>query len=116
MGCCRSLAQTDWNAYHAVFLSLELDPSKLKAPRQFSRSTARSRDGDGSLWTETPAEKQQRLADEVVGKRRRAADPDPEDDEKKRRKKDEENIRRGVEAYNVSTLECIKRRYLLMAL
>jgi hypothetical protein len=82
-----------------------LDPSKLKAPRQFSRSTAPSRSGDNSLWTETPAEKQQRLADEVMGKRRRAADPDPEEDEKKRRKKDEENIRRGVEEYNVSALE-----------
>jgi len=40
-----------------------------------------------------------------MGKRRRAADPDPEEDEKKRRKKDEENIRRGVEEYNVSALE-----------
>ncbi len=101
---CRSQAQTDRNAYHAIFL-IALDPSKLKAPRQFSRSTAPSRDVDNSLWTETPAEKQQRLADEVMGKRRRAADPDPEGDEKKRRKKDEENVRRGVEEYNVSNLE-----------
>ena len=56
---------------------------------------------DNSLWTETPAEKQQRLADEVVGKRRRAADPVPEDDEKKKRRKDEEVIRRGVKEYTV---------------
>ncbi|KAK2459794.1 hypothetical protein APHAL10511_008226 [Amanita phalloides] len=80
-----------------------LDPSRLKAPRQFSRSTAPPRKADNSLWTETPAEKQQRLADEVMGKRRRVVDLEPDgddnDDEKKRRRKDEEHLRRGVEAY-----------------
>jgi hypothetical protein len=80
-------------------LLASLDPTRLKAPRQFSRSTASSSKGDGSLWTETPAEKQQRLADEVMGKRRRALDPEPEDDDKKRRRKDEEHIRKGVNEY-----------------
>ncbi|KAF8638679.1 hypothetical protein AX17_002024 [Amanita inopinata Kibby_2008] len=77
-----------------------LDPTRLKA-RQFSRTTKPSSSKvDNSLWTETPAEKQQRLADEVVGKRRRAVDPVPEEtDENKRRKKDDENIRRGVDEY-----------------
>ncbi|KIL61870.1 hypothetical protein M378DRAFT_82004 [Amanita muscaria Koide BX008] len=84
-------------------LLANLDPTKLKAPRQFSRTKGASSSGggDSSLWTETPAEKQQRLADEVVGKRRRAADPVPEDDDKKKRKKDEEYIRKGVNDYTV---------------
>ncbi|KAF8626461.1 hypothetical protein AX15_004865 [Amanita polypyramis BW_CC] len=78
-----------------------LDPTRLKGPRQFSRSTTSSGVGVSSLWTETPAEKQQRLVDEVIGKRRRAVDPEPEleDDEKKKKKKDEEHIKRGVEEY-----------------
>lgn len=63
---------------------------------------------DMSLWTETPAERQQRLADEVSGKKRRVADaPVVEDmDEKarkKRRKEEEETIRKGVEEHTVST-------------
>ncbi|KAG6804762.1 hypothetical protein H0H92_002566, partial [Tricholoma furcatifolium] len=54
-----------------------------------------------SLWTETPAERQQRLADEVAGKKRRAVDTvvDDEDDDKKRRKMEEYKIRKGVEEY-----------------
>ncbi|KAG6865827.1 hypothetical protein C0991_011446 [Blastosporella zonata] len=79
-----------------------LDPTKLKA-RQFSRSTAPvSKKTDNSLWTETPAERQQRLADEVSGKKRRAVDTKVDDepsDEKKRRRMDEEIIRKGVEDY-----------------
>ena len=62
-----------------------------------------------SLWTETPAERQQRLADELSGKRRRAvnADPDAEDDvdARKRRRYDEE-VRKGVDAYTVFSILC----------
>jgi hypothetical protein len=101
---CHSLAQADRNTHYETY-NVALDPTRLKAPRQFSRSTAPAREVDNSLWTETPAEKMQRLADEVVGKRRRPADPDPEDDEKKRRRKDEELIRRGVNDYTVSVFE-----------
>ncbi|KAJ3483558.1 hypothetical protein NLI96_g6227 [Meripilus lineatus] len=82
-----------------------IDPTKLNKPRQFARSAAPRRDVDTTLWTETPAERQQRLADEVSGKRRRAvnADPDVGDEEqeaelRKRRKRDEQ-IRRGVEEH-----------------
>lgn len=79
-----------------------LDPTKLKA-RQFSRSTAPAKKQDSSLWTETPAERQQRLADEVLGRKRRATEDIPvgEDDteEMKRRKKDDEAIRHGVDEY-----------------
>jgi hypothetical protein len=85
----------------------ELDPSKLSKPRQFSRSTAPARVVDNTLWTETPAERQQRLADEVMGKKRRAEnadvtnqDPLEEEEANKRRKRDAE-IQRQVDEYTV---------------
>ncbi|GBE78575.1 GPALPP motifs-containing protein [Sparassis crispa] len=80
-----------------------IDPSKLNRPRRFARSAAPARDVDSSLWTETPAERQQRVADEVAGKRRRAADVDAVDvegeGEMKKRRKHEEEVRRGVEEH-----------------
>ncbi|KAF9481238.1 hypothetical protein BDN70DRAFT_876550 [Pholiota conissans] len=82
-----------------------LDPTKLKA-RQFSRGTAPTVNSknDMSLWTETPAERQQRLADEVSGKKRRVTDAPVDEDmdekaRKRRRKEEEEAIRRGVEEH-----------------
>ncbi|ETW87722.1 hypothetical protein HETIRDRAFT_469948 [Heterobasidion irregulare TC 32-1] len=79
-----------------------LDPTKLSKPRQFSRSTAPARKVDNSLWTETPAERQQRLADEVLGKKRRIENADAtegdEDEARKKRKRDAE-IRREVEEH-----------------
>ncbi|KAI0286648.1 hypothetical protein BGY98DRAFT_941307 [Russula aff. rugulosa BPL654] len=89
-----------------------LDPTKLNKPRQFSRSTATPKTVDNSLWTETPAERQQRLADEVMGKKRRVenADLDQEGDEEdagagadgaKRRKREAE-LQRQVEEYTRS--------------
>ncbi|KAG6848247.1 hypothetical protein H0H93_001973 [Arthromyces matolae] len=79
-----------------------LDPKKLTKARQFSKSTAVQSTSDTSLWTETPAERQQRLADEVSGKKRRAADTHAEveaGEDIKRRKKEEAAIRRGVDDY-----------------
>ncbi|CDO70954.1 hypothetical protein BN946_scf184829.g63 [Trametes cinnabarina] len=58
--------------------------------------------GYNSLWTETPAERQQRIADEVAGKRRRAADVDPTEDtdpDARKRRRYEEEVRRGVEEH-----------------
>ncbi|KAG2340302.1 hypothetical protein BDR05DRAFT_890106 [Suillus weaverae] len=82
-------------------LLASLDPTKAR-PRQFARSAAPSRDNSGSsLWTETPAERQQRLADEVAGRKRPAANAPPEEDSHdtaKRRRRDED-IRRGVEEH-----------------
>ncbi|KAH9005875.1 hypothetical protein EDB86DRAFT_2770512, partial [Lactarius hatsudake] len=82
-----------------------LDPTKLNKPRQFSRSTAPARVVDNTLWTETPAERQQRLADEVMGKKRRVEnadladlDPHAEEDANKRRKRDAE-LQRQVEEF-----------------
>ncbi|GLB36803.1 putative protein of unknown function (DUF3752) [Lyophyllum shimeji] len=84
-------------------LLAKLDPTKLKGGRQFSRSSAPAAGKtDSSLWTETPAERQQRLADEVSGKKRRAVDTATDEDavaERKRSKVEEERIRRGVEEY-----------------
>ncbi len=56
-----------------------------------------------SLWTETPAERQQRITDEVQGKKRRVTDAPVEDDDaqevirKHRRKQEEEAIKKGVD-------------------
>jgi hypothetical protein len=87
--------------------NIALDPTKLNKPRQFSRSTAPPRVVDNTLWTETPAERQQRVADEVMGKKRRVenaddVDQDPlaEEDTNKRRKRDAE-LQRQVDEYTV---------------
>ena len=88
---------------------LAIDPTKLTKPRQFARTAAPSRDVDTSLWTETPAERQARLADEVSGKRRRAVNADPELDEEKqlesrKRQRYEQEICKGVDEHTVSLL------------
>jgi hypothetical protein len=85
-----------------------LDPTKLNKPRQFSRSAAPPKKVDNTLWTETPAERQQRLADEVMGRKRRVenadpdqdADADAKDDASKRRKRDAQ-LQRKVDEYTV---------------
>jgi hypothetical protein len=89
--------------------SLAIDPTKLTKPRQFARTAQPSRDVDTSLWTETPAERQARLADEVSGKRRRAVNADPDMDESKqlaaqKRRKYEQEVRKGVEEHTVSNI------------
>ncbi|OCH94179.1 hypothetical protein OBBRIDRAFT_789527 [Obba rivulosa] len=79
-----------------------IDPTKLNRPRQFARTAQPSRDTDNSLWTETPAERQQRIADEVAGKRRRAVDvahSGDDDADSRKRRRHEEEIRRGVEEH-----------------
>ena len=80
----------------------------MKRPRKFAATEQTARDADSSLWTETPAERQQRIADEVAGKRRRvtdksAMDPEAEREMRKRRKYEEE-VRRGVEEHTVGHL------------
>jgi len=82
-----------------------LDPTKLKA-RQFARTATATRKVDNSLWTETPAERQQRIADEVSGKKRRAVNAEdsvsPEEAlaARKKQRRDEE-IKRNVDEYTV---------------
>lgn len=102
LGCTSHYLQFHPTRLKDIFFTA-LDPTKLKA-RQFARSAAPSKKTDNSLWTETPAERQQRIADEVSGKKRRAAnapDEEPDPDAIKRLKRDQE-IRRGVEAHTVS--------------
>lgn len=60
------------------------DPLSLKSRGFSQNSRVQSKagagvpnvDGDGSLWTETPAQKEQRLKDEMLGNRKRATDAD----------------------------------------
>ncbi|KAH9820560.1 hypothetical protein DFH28DRAFT_1079419 [Melampsora americana] len=60
-------------------LPASIDPTKIKS-RGFKQTskphsgTVERQGGTGSLWTETPAERAQRLEDEAMGKRRRAED------------------------------------------
>ena len=77
----------------------------MKRPRKFAASEQTARNADNSLWTETPAERQQRIADEVAGKRRRVTDTsatNPEEErELRKRRRYEEEVRRGVEEHTV---------------
>lgn len=103
----RILLPTTYSPDKQTYHCLDLDTTKMKA-RQFSRSTAPAKKVDNSLWTETPAERQQRLADEVLGKKRRAVNADdsagPEDTAEARKKqKRDEQIRAGVDEHTVST-------------
>ncbi|KAJ1310718.1 hypothetical protein OPQ81_009241 [Rhizoctonia solani] len=107
----KALKRDDWMLAPPTSSDLfsSLDPTKLKN-RQFSRSTNDKKAAASNLWTETPAERQQRLADEVSGKRKRAEDAAAEgvsvtvDDEDmaKRRKRDRE-LREQIEAHNKSS-------------
>ncbi|GAB1525973.1 hypothetical protein RhiTH_009139 [Rhizoctonia solani] len=107
----KALKRDDWMLAPPTSSDLfsSLDPTKLKN-RQFSRSTNDKKAAASNLWTETPAERQQRLADEVSGKRKRAEDAAAQgvsataDDEDiaKRRKRDRE-LREQIEAHNKSS-------------
>ncbi|KAF8329117.1 uncharacterized protein EI90DRAFT_3125426 [Cantharellus anzutake] len=109
----KKLKRDDWMLVPPKSSDLlgHLDVTKLKA-RQFSRSSGDKREsGPSPLWTETPAERQKRIAEEVMGKRKRTeesgiADPavDEEDivEERKRRKRDAD-INKVVEEHNKSS-------------
>ncbi len=94
----------------SLFIAIiALDPTKLNKPRQFARSAAPAKEMENNLWTETPAERQQRLADEVSGKRRRAVNADnsmsaEEALEARKRQKMDESIRKGVDEHTVRPL------------
>lgn len=99
-------------------LLLAIDPTKLTKGRQFARTAQPSRDADNSLWTETPAQRQQRIADEVAGKRRRATDVSAveEDADARKRRKYEEEVRKGVEEHTVRhTISRARERCLTQA-
>ncbi|WWD20999.1 hypothetical protein CI109_105480 [Kwoniella shandongensis] len=84
-----------------------VDPLR-KRPTTFSKSTAEPSDIDNTLWTETPAEKAQRIADEVAGVKRkkdkageRIVSYEEEEDERRKRRRDRE-ILQGVEKHTAS--------------
>ncbi|KIR58544.1 hypothetical protein I314_05792 [Cryptococcus bacillisporus CA1873] len=81
-----------------------VDPLKKRATT-FSRSTAQP-ETDSSVWTETPAEKAQRIADEVAGVKRKkdkAGDRiltfEEEEEDRRKRRRDME-IKQELHKYN----------------
>ncbi|KAJ6489510.1 hypothetical protein C8R47DRAFT_1215322 [Mycena vitilis] len=84
-----------------------LDPTKLRL-RQFARTSAPSKTADNILWTEMPAERQLRLADEVSGKKRRVANTGDavsavDELEARKRQRIDEDLRRDVEEHTRQT-------------
>jgi hypothetical protein len=84
-----------------------LDPKVLSKPRQFrATASAANTSSEVNLWTETPEERQKRLADEVMGRKRRVVDANSEETDEGRREREvkrrrEEEIRKEVEEHNV---------------
>lgn len=112
--CCLDQVFSSFLLIESVFLILlflGIDPTKLKS-RSFQsgpKAQKSTRPGgiggdDGpNLWTETPAERQQRLQDEALGKKRRAenANPEEEDTEETRRKRARDRrLKEEVERHN----------------
>jgi hypothetical protein len=90
-----------------------MDSTKLKS-RTFQQSAGiassakTSKGGGTNLWTESPAERQQRLEDELLGKRKRAeisaaggGDEEDTDDQRRKRERDWQ-LREEVDRHNVS--------------
>ncbi|GAA6003844.1 hypothetical protein JCM10207_006432 [Rhodosporidiobolus poonsookiae] len=85
-----------------------MDTTKLKS-RGFATgkaaASAGKKEGPSNLWTETPAERQQRLADEMMGKKRKAENAPAEeetDDERRKRIRDRQ-LKDEVERHNRSS-------------
>ena len=85
-----------------------IDPTRLNKGRKFApTNNPNAGSTDTSLWTETPAERQQRLADELSGKKRRKENSEIPDDgglgalEARKRQKTESEIQRAVAEHNV---------------
>lgn len=92
-----------------------MDSTKLKS-RTFQQSAkvAEKKDASGpNLWTETPAERQQRLEDEMLGKKRKAegltggADEDESDEARRKRQRDWQ-LREEVDRHNVRASRFIR--------
>ncbi|KNE98810.1 hypothetical protein PSTG_07997 [Puccinia striiformis f. sp. tritici PST-78] len=106
------LKREEWMLMPPKELDLQatMDPTKIKARgfKQTSKPHSSSTDrqnNTGSLWTETPTERTQRLADEAIGKRRRAEETtkdDGDDLEVSKRKKRDKLMRQQVEEHNKS--------------
>ena len=91
-----------------VRIETAIDPTRLNKGRKFAPTTnPNAGSTDTTLWTETPAERQQRLADELSGKKRRKENSEvPVDDgrsalEARKRQKIEGEIQNAVAEHNV---------------
>ncbi|WVQ93392.1 hypothetical protein IAU59_000461 [Kwoniella sp. CBS 9459] len=84
-----------------------VDPLRKRATN-FSRTNAEPSDTDHTLWTETPAEKAQRIADEVAGIKRKKDKAGErimsyeEEQEERRKRKREAEIRDEVAKHNTT--------------
>ncbi|KAF9779739.1 hypothetical protein BJ322DRAFT_1101622 [Thelephora terrestris] len=84
-----------------------IDPTRLTKGRKFAPTTnPYAASTDTTLWTETPAERQQRVADELSGKKRRKENAEVPDDggrdalEARKRQKTEYEIQKAVTEHN----------------
>ncbi|KAL8283735.1 hypothetical protein RQP46_005530 [Phenoliferia psychrophenolica] len=85
-----------------------MDTTKLKS-RTFQQSTkvvTGPKPGGPNLWTETPAERQQRMQDELMGVKRKVENATVEDesDDKRRKRERDYHLKEEVERHNVSLL------------
>ncbi|KAI9618329.1 hypothetical protein KEM48_006782 [Puccinia striiformis f. sp. tritici PST-130] len=103
------LKREEWMLLPPKELGLQatMDPTQIKARgfKQTSKPHSSSTDrqnNTGSLWTETPAERTQRLADEAIGKREETTKDDGDDLEVSKRKKRDKLMRQQVEEHNKS--------------
>lgn len=88
--------QDDWSS--------RVDPTKLRN-RKFNtgmgaKAPAQKSNGSSLLWTETPEQKRQRLADEVMGVRKPATEGDSDAQAPKDTKKEDATTKR-IQEYNV---------------
>lgn len=84
-----------------------VDPTKLRN-RKFNtgmsaKAPAQKSGGDHTLWTETPEQNRQRLADELMGVRKPAAEETPPSQENQSSAEDQATARR-IQEYNVSVI------------
>lgn len=91
--------EVDWTS--------RVDPTKLRN-RKFNtgmgaKAPAAKSSGDHTLWTETPEQKRQRLADELMGVRKPAAEAAPRSEANQNSAEDQVTARR-IQEYNVSVI------------
>ena len=90
-----------------VQIGTAIDPTRMKTRKFAPTTNPHAGSTDTTLWTETPAERQQRLADELSGKKRRKENSEvPDDDgrgalEARKRQRTEDEIQRAVAEHNV---------------
>lgn len=81
-----------------------VDPTKLRN-RKFNtgmgaKAPAQKSSGSSLLWTETPEQKRQRLADEVMGVKKPATEGEPDAQAERKAPKDDATTKR-IQEYNV---------------